>query len=388
MKDNILLVTLILSFCVNVQAQVSKKVETMSTITCECLENKSEEELDNDFQSILNDCNRAATLGALLSMLPTDQDSTITLNTDGSSSEISEEDKIASQLWLEENCETYNIYTVSSSEMDAIFRPILENSCTCIEQISTALPIEEKNNLIKECIEKSIDSSKISELINIEAEDVYAGFYEDVSKNLFELCPAVELVVLSDSQDKLNAYSSSEKAMSYYDKGLEALKKEEYKAAAKQFKKAVQEDDQFVYAWDNLGISYRYLEKYDDAITSYKKSIAVDSLNRTSLMNIAVAYNYKSDFKNSEIWYSKFKSLYPSDPEGHYGLSLSLMNQNKLERALYSIIEAYDLYKEQGSPYIADAEKVMSYLYSLFENENKIDKFKEICEEKNIKIGE
>lgn len=385
MKYGVLLI-FILGSIFSLEAQISKKVETMSIITCECLENKSEEELDIDFPTILNDCNKAATLGALLSMAPTDKDSTITLNSDGSSSEISAVDMIASETWLEKNCEVYNNYVVSTSEMDEVFQPVLENSCACIQKISTAIPIQEKNELIKNCIQNAIDSSKVSELIDIESEDVYAGFYEDVSKNLFELCPAVEQVILSDSEEKLNAYSSNDKAMDFYNQGQTALVKKDYKLAVKKFKKAVREDARFVYAWDNLGISYRNLDNYEDAIKSYKKSIAIDSLNRTSLMNIAVAYNYKSDFKNSETWYTKFKDIYPSDPEGHYGLSLSLLNQNKLESALYSIIEAFNLYKQQGSPYIADAEKVISYLYSLFENENMIDKFNEICEEKNINI--
>lgn len=385
MKNSLLLIFILGGF-LNLGAQISKKVETMSMITCECLENKSEEELDDNFPTIIDDCNKAATFGALISMVPTDKDSTITLNSDGSSSEITPEDKIASEKWLETNCEVYNNYVVSTSEMDEIFQPVLENSCSCIQEISTALPIQEKNDLIKSCIQKSIASSKASEVFDIESEEVYAGFYEDVSKNLFELCPAVEQVILSDSQEKINAYSSNDKAMAFYEEGQTAIANKDYKLAVKKFKKAVREDARFVYAWDNLGISYRYLDNYDKAIESYKKSIAVDSLNRTSLMNIAVAYNYKKDFKNSEMWYTNFKDIYPSDPEGHYGLSLALMNQNKLESALYSIIEAFNLYKQQGSPYIADAEKVVSYLYNLFEKDDIIDKFNEICKERNVNI--
>lgn len=381
--------TLVLCFCICVSSfsqEKKGKPEVMATIICECLENKSADELDQDFPKVLIDCENAAVLGALISLVPINQDSTITISTDGGSPDISKEDKIASQKLLEENCEIYNAYVVSSSEMDAVFTPILEESCACIGKISSALSIQEKNELIKNCIETSINNSNISEIIDLKDEGVYEGFYEDVSKNLFELCPAVEFVVLSDSQDKLNAYSSNDKAMSLYDKGIKMMQDENYKSASKQFKKAVQIDDKFVYAWDNLGISYRYLGKYDDAIDAYKKSIAIDSLNRTSLMNIAVAYNYKKDFVNSEKWYSAFKEAFPSDPEGHYGLSLSLLNQNKLEPSLHSVIQAYTIYKKQGSPYIADAEKVIRYLAQLFEQNKNTEKFETILKENKITL--
>jgi hypothetical protein len=44
------------------------------------------------------------------------------------------------------------------------------------------------------------------------------------------------------------------------------------------------------------------------------------------------------------------------------------------------------LYIESGSPYTADAEKLMRYLYDMFAEENKQELFKKICSDQNINL--
>jgi len=101
-------------------------------------------------------------------------------------------------------------------------------------------------------------------------------------------------------------------------------------------------------------------------------------------MNIAVAYNYKKEFNNSEYWYQKLISINGQDPEGHYGIALSFVYQNKIGEALQSIVQAHKLYQEVGSPYVSDAEKVMKYIEKLFEEADRLPEFKSTLKENNI----
>jgi tetratricopeptide (TPR) repeat protein len=55
-----------------------------------------------------------------------------------------------------------------------------------------------------------------------------------------------------------------------------------------------QEDPEFAFAWDNLGISQRRLNNYDKAIFAYSKSLAIDP-KLMPLQNIAVAYVHKKN---------------------------------------------------------------------------------------------
>lgn len=370
---------------IGLSQEPSKKSKTMATIICECLGNKSQGELD-DFENTLNDCYRASVLGALLSGIDTSKDNTISLNTDGTSDKITDKDKEQAINILNEDCEIFKSIVQNYQATDPKVAAVSEASCRCIGTIPTDIALEDKNAAIQECIMNA--KSQLREELDIQTNTVeeIRSFHNEVYSDLVETCPAVEIVTFANDQEKLYSYSANDKAMEYYSKALDYGENEQYDKAIKYYEKAVKKDSMFVFAWDNLGRSYRQVNRIDDAINAYKKSISIDSLNRTSVMNLAVAYNYKKDFSNSELWYQKLITLNKSDPEGYYGLSLSLMYQNKLEESLSRIIEAHSLYQEQGSPYVSDAKKVMRYLGTLFKDSKKLDYFNKVLEEQNIKL--
>nr|WP_321245180.1 tetratricopeptide repeat protein [uncultured Psychroserpens sp.] len=389
MKKATLLFFLFFSFVLNVQAQEKKqkKEEVMATIICECLDNEDSDKPSKNFEEKFEECYNASVLGALISQIPTDKDATITLNSDGSSDMVSEEDKKKAFKILENDCEVFKNYINQKQSYNEYLGKSANLACDCIDGIPTDIALEEKNKLISECITKGVSGSKSRDHINLNTVEEIKAFYTDIQRVLVNECKALKIATFSNDEEKLNSYSSKEKANEFYNKGIDESKKGNYKKAIKFYKKAVALDDKFVFAWDNLGRSYRELHDYDKAIVAYKNSIAVDSLNKTSLMNIAVAYNYKKDLESSEYWYNRLKDAYPEDPEGHYGLALVYMNRNKLEASLNSAIDAYELYRESKSPYAADAQKVMQYLYALFEEQNKTDNFEAICKERGVKLN-
>lgn len=389
MKTATLFFFLFFCFVLNVQAQDEKqtKDEVMATIICECLENEDSDISTENFEEKFEDCYKASVLGALISQIPTDKDATITLNPDGSSDMVTEEDKKKAFKILENDCEVFKNYLSQKQSYNEYLGKSANLACDCIDGIPTDIALEEKNELISECITKGISNSESRDHINLNTVEGIKSFYIDIQRVLVDECKALKKTTFSNDEAKLNSYSSKEKANEFYNKGIVESEKGNFKKALKYYKKAVALDNKFVFAWDNLGRSYRELHEYDKAIEAYKNSIAVDSLNRTSLMNIAVAYNYKKDLESAEYWYTRLKDVYPKDPEGHYGLALIYMNRNKLEASLNSAIDAYELYKESKSPYAADAQKVMQYLYTLFEEQNKTDSFEAICKERGISLN-
>jgi tetratricopeptide (TPR) repeat protein len=376
-------------FAFNLQAQEKKekKEEVMATIICECLENEDSDSLSKNFEEKFDDCYKASVLGALISQVPTDKDSTITINTDGSSDQITEKDKKKAFKILESDCEVFKKYMSETLSYNEYLGKSTNLACDCIDGIPTDIALDEKNKLISECITQGVSSSGAREQINLNTVENIRAFYSNIERRLVDECEAIKKITFSNDEHKLNSYSTNKEANELYNKGIRESEKGNYKKALKYYKKAVNLDDKFVFAWDNLGRTYRELKDYDKAIEAYKNSIAVDSLNKTPLMNMAVAYGYKNDLENSEYWYKRLKEVYPNDPEGHYGLSLVYMRANKLEASLNSVIDAYELYKESKSPYTADAEKVMNYLFNLFKEQNKTDSFEKICKERNIKIN-
>lgn len=362
------------------------KEQIMATIICECLENEKPKNLENKFKEKLDEFFQASVLGALLAMVPTDKDSTININSDGTSNQITEDDKKKALILLEKNCDVYKTYNVHSKAYSEALIKVSDGACKCIAEIPTSISTEEKNNLITDCISKSAVNEGAIETMKLDTVEAMKGFLEDIQRVLVDNCESLKKVTFSNDEEKLYSYSVNEDAGELYNQGIAASEKGNYKKALKLYKKAVALDEKFVFAWDNLGRTYRQLHDYDNAIKAYKKSIAIDPLNPTPMINMAVAYGYKKDFKNSKYWYNKLIEAYPKDPEGHYGLALAYLNLNELESSLTSVIRAYKLYKESNSPYVADSQKVMKYLKTLFKEQNKTDIFEKICKEQNIKL--
>jgi tetratricopeptide (TPR) repeat protein len=384
MKNLLIIILLLLSL--GSFAQVEDKNKVMSAVICECLENTKAASLKENFQETYKECLKGAVLAGMLSQINTQRDTTITINPEAGIERIDQSDMEATMLLLQKNCDIYNTYTTAILPLDSLVPDVSSEACECVGRISTSISLEEKNLLIKECTTNAIVTSISSKKANLSTVGQMKSFYKMVSDHLVENCAAIEKVTFSNDEEKLNSYSTNEKAMEFYLKGIDFMEAKDYKKAIKFYEKAVDIDSKFVFAWDNLGRSYRLINKYDKAIEAYKKSYAVDSLNPTSLMNMAVAYNYKKDFESAIFWYQKLLEINPKDPEGHYGLALIFMNQKRIEESLQKAIDARALYIESGSPYTADAEKLMRYLYDMFAEENKQERFKKICSDNNINL--
>ena len=175
----------------------------------------------------------------------------------------------------------------------------------------------------------------------------------------------------------------NKEAMEQYNFGAELSDKGIYEDAIPFYKKAVEIDPLFAFAWDNLGVCYRKTNKIDKAIEAYKKSIAINPYGETPLQNIAIAYEMNNDFDKAIEAYQQYLEHYPDGVEGYYGLGRQMFYKKDYENALDNMCKAYNLYVKMKSPYRVDAEKMINVLFTTMKEK----KFNEILKKHNISTG-
>lgn len=198
-------------------------------------------------------------------------------------------------------------------------------------------------------------------------------------------CKSLKEKMASNEKQAKKSFSENTKAKTLYYKGLDELNKDKFNDAIDYFNKALKEDPEFAFAWDNLGITYRKLENYDKAIECYEKSLELDPNGLMPLQNIAIVYQYKKEYKKAIKAYEKLAEIDKNNPEVFYGIgNVYAINLNDFENGLEYMCKAYNIYVNQKSPYRADAEKIISHIYAEMKKQNKTDKFNQILKANNI----
>ena len=289
-----------------------------------------------------------------------------------------------------------------------VLKEVSEASCQCIDSINSYNKTKEViNKEIHSCIDTKVllymlskgmskasteieqgktKGKKVNVAINSNPQsDDYKKAYYEIEAYLMENCNnARKLATTAESKD--DKMSNNPIALDFYEKAIQASKKEDWKEAIKNYQSALEKDPKFIYAWDNLGICYRRIGDYDKALDAYRRSLAIDPKGKMPLQNIAITYVYKKEYQKAIDAYSDFDKVHPGDPEVYYGIGQIYYEYLKdNEKALDYICKAYTIYTAEKSPYRSDAETIIGYIYKKMKEENKLDKFKEIL--KNNKLN-
>jgi tetratricopeptide (TPR) repeat protein len=245
---------------------------------------------------------------------------------------------------------------------------------------------------IKDTLEKTEDLKKIDSL-NIGGGDknitiIVDENYDEIEEYLLRNCNAVKKLLMTSDTKHKNSVSDKDKALEYYNEGVEYSQKGEYENAVVAYRKAVKKDKKFAFAWDNLGLTYRKLENYKASIKAYKKSLKLDPKGRVPLMNLPIAQSYLKKYDDAIESYQKLIEIYPEDPEGYYGISRMYMETKQYEEALDHVMKSYIMYKELKSPYHKDAQSIIVMLYGIMKKEDMMDTFSKVAKKYNINIQE
>lgn len=280
-----------------------------------------------------------------------------------------------------------------------------DNACKCIDSISVTYKSKEDiTDNISYCIDKQVTTYQMSskiinslsdnplenkkvtiEIASDESSNEYKKYFFELERDLMENCKSMKTKVAADNRKDDNSISENKVAIQEYNTGLKSFENKNYKNALTHFKKAVAIDEDFAFAWDNIGLCHRYLENYDEAIKAYEKSLEINPQSLMPLQNLAVVYSYKKDYNKAISTYERMALIDSGNPEVFYGIGqVSYQFTKDYEKSLQNMCKAYNLYVEQKSPYRTDAEKIISMLYQEFKNKGKEARFNEILNENNL----
>jgi tetratricopeptide (TPR) repeat protein len=223
----------------------------------------------------------------------------------------------------------------------------------------------------------SIDTNKSSQ-DNI-------ALYRELEEALMDNCPSLKKAVATNDVVTDKSFSNNEKAMEFYRDGLKATEKEDWKKAIKAYEKAVETDSNFVFAWDNLGISYRKAGEYQKAANAYKRSLELEPRGTNALQNLAIVYQYLQEYDKAVFAFERLAAVDKDNPESYYGMGLvQSMMQQKYEAGLNNLCKAYNMYTKTNSPYRADAQKAIQTVYQLMKKDGKEELFMKVLKDNGI----
>jgi len=174
---------------------------------------------------------------------------------------------------------------------ETLLKELAENGCKCVDSIATYnRPKNEIAMDISECIDKQTGAYQMGsrlmgidvlkenaevkdgkKQINIsfntnENSEEYKKYYYELERYMMSNCASLKEKIASNEKQTAKSFSDNKKAIEYYNKGMDEVKKENAEKAIVYFEKAVKEDPEFAFAWDNLGLNYRRLNDYDKEI--------------------------------------------------------------------------------------------------------------------------
>lgn len=288
--------------------------------------------------------------------------------------------------------------------IEKIKKELADNTCKCIDSVKDEIINKKrKENLdgINNCIKEytgayllgkklaTIDKTKDSKIdINLdENSKEYSESKRELEDYLMVNCASLKFVLASNDKENENSLSQNEKARDYYSKGVKESNSNNFEKAIEYYSLAVKEDENFPFAWDNLGFCYRQLGKYDEAIEAYKKSISIDPNHAFPIQNLAVAYVYKKEYQKAIDTFEMLRKLDEKNPEIYYGIGqIYYQHLKDYEKSLDYMCKAFNLYIEINSPYRSDAENIIKYNFNELKKMGKEDKFYEILKANNINV--
>jgi len=270
-----------------------------------------------------------------------------------------------------------------SSIGQTVIEKIAANACECIDNAT----VSKADSCITSSMTKVVIANRGSE------ETKFIGTVQGMQqaiKDAYQMvqdnCESFRTQIIHIRKENFYKESDIKEANNFYKKGNQKLQNAAFKAAIKEYKKALKLDPNFIFALDNIAVCFRNMELFDKAIEYYKRSLDIFPEGNFALQNIAVVYGFKGDSKSAIEYYNRLISLYQNDPEGYFGLAKESLIIGDLELATETALIAYIIYKNDQSEHIADGEKLLGLIYGKLKEINQTDLFHQKAKELDIEI--
>jgi len=162
--------------------------------------------------------------------------------------------------------------------------------------------------------------------------------------------------------------SDSKLAREYYNKGVTFQKNKDYEKAIDAYLKAIELDNQFTDAMDNVGVCYRILVDYENAIKYYKMSLEILPENDVALINIALVYRMTNEYEKTIEHSNRLIECDPEHPEGYFGVGGVYQDLGNYKKSVEYMDIAIEKYAAIDSPYIYDAYYMQGKNYGMLED--------------------
>jgi tetratricopeptide (TPR) repeat protein len=282
----------------------------------------------------------------------------------------------------------WGILTLTCISGQDLIERISTHICNCIDTIENMDTLQAKlDRCIPEAFETYFNSDDADEEDEFSDNDTIKKTMDEVINKLGYYCPKIRKFLLADKEAQFYKSSYSKDANDLYQKGYEAFKKDDFKNAEKFYKQAIKADSKYIYAYDDLALTYRKTGEYKKAVRYYDKSLEIYPEGSYALQNQAVAYTYLKDYSGALMNYDRLINLYPDNPEGFFGKAKIYLLKEDYETALDYAFYSHKMYVLQKSDYVKDTEDLISLIHSKMKEQNKLDIFNRKAEEHGVKFN-
>ncbi len=156
---------------------------------------------------------------------------------------------------------------------------------------------------------------------------------EAVMFDMFDGSYATDTLFAALSNQSANLETLSNQALS---SGIDSYMKQDYKKAAKEFKRAVGLSPYSGYsiqASKYLAMSYQKLDQVDKAIDTYQQAIKLHPDRDELYLDLGNLYFGQQQYVEAEEAYRNAVRIMPSDPNSHFALGQAYLAQKKFDAA-------------------------------------------------------
>ncbi len=137
-----------------------------------------------------------------------------------------------------------------------------------------------------------------------------------------------------------------------FDKGQDALKKNNLDSGISHFRKAIQLHESFPQAYTMLGTAYLQRNSLEDAQTALQKAIQLDPKSGASYLELGAAYNQMKNYPEAEKALTHGLELNRDAAGGHYELAKTYWAMGRWQDAEPHALKAVELQPELAPAYV------------------------------------
>jgi tetratricopeptide (TPR) repeat protein len=132
-------------------------------------------------------------------------------------------------------------------------------------------------------------------------------------------------------EQKYKEYQDSKETREQFEKGTQLFQAEDFKGAIEAFSKAVEINNKFFEAYQNLAAAYFRADMLTEAIDAAKKALDLNPESAATLKLLSVAYSTIGDEKTALEYQDKLKLLPDAvfSPEEYYNMAVVEANEGR-----------------------------------------------------------